>query len=435
MLYSKTMRRLFIEKLIEWKNNTNRKPLILWGARQVGKTWLLKEFGETQFENTLYISFYNNQKDSQVFEKDYDTNRIITTLEIQHHIKIQPQKTLVIFDEVQSAPKVVESLKYFCEDASEYAVVATGALLGVSIHDGVSFPVGKVDELHLHPMTFAEFLLANGEDQLAEYIGNYKNPFVFDLRDLYIAHLRNYFFTGGMPEAVKTFAETKDYDAVRDVQNSILSQYEGDFGMHIPADQHPRIRMVWHSLPMQLAKENRKFFFCQVKQGARMKDFELAIQWLCDAGLVYKVHKVSKPGMPLASYISFTDFKLYMNDIGLLGALSELDKESVLEGNEIFTEFKGALTEQYVLQALIAGTGYKLYYFSGEKSTYEMDFLIQKGKNIVPIEVKAEENLKAKSLRVYCEKFHPNFAVRTSMSAYREQDWMTNIPLWAIAGV
>ena len=435
------MQRNFIKKLAGWKIKENRKPLIIWGARQVGKTWLMQEFGRLYFENTLYISFYNNQKDAQVFEADYDVKRILKTLEIQHHTKINPQKTLIIFDEIQAAPKVTESLKYFCEDAPEYAVVAAGSLLGVSIHEGLSFPVGKVDEFRLFPMSFSEYLMALGENDLAELLEKKEpsNPLISDLSETFIPHLKNYFFVGGMPEAVKTFAQTGDYDKVRDVQNAILSQYEGDFGKHVKSQELPRIRMVWHSLPMQLAKENKKFFFGQIKQGARMKDFEIAIQWLSDAGLVHKVHKVSKPAVPLKAYISFTDFKLYLNDIGLLCALSELDKDSIVNGNEIFVEFKGALTEQYVLQELLATTDYKPYYFSGEKSTYEMDFLIQKGKNVIPLEVKAEQNLKAKSLKVFCEKFTPAVAVRTSMAKYCEQKMaqtnLINIPLWAICGV
>ncbi|MCR5289748.1 MAG: ATP-binding protein [Treponema sp.] len=431
------MYRNFIVKLQEWKENPDRKPLILWGARQVGKTWLLKEFGKNYFENTLYISFYNNKKDSEIFEKDYDTDRIISMLEIIHHVKIEKQKTLVIFDEVQSAPKVVESLKYFCEEAREYCIVAAGSLLGVSIHEGLSFPVGKVNELRLFPMSFSEFLRALGEEQLASLVEekNPENPLLSDLRESFIPLLRTYYFTGGMPEAVLTFVQTGDYDKVRQVQNEIISQYEGDFGKHVNATELPRIRMVWNSLPMQLAKENKKFFFGQIKRGARMSEFEIALQWLEDAGLIYKVHKVSKPAVPLKSYISFSDFKVYLNDIGLLGALSELDKESIISGNDIFVEFKGALTEQYVLQEIKAATSYTPYYYSGEKSTYEMDFLIQKGKNVVPLEVKAEENVKAKSLKAYCEKYSPEYAVRTSMSNYRKQDWLTNIPLWAISSM
>lgn len=431
------MRRNFIEKLIEWKENPNRKPLVLWGARQVGKTWLLKEFGKTCFENVLYISFYNNKKDSDLFERDYDTKRILGALEIQHHIKIQPSKTLIIFDEIQAAPKVLESLKYFCEEASEYAVVAAGSLLGVSIHEGLSFPVGKVNELRLFPMTFSEFLRALGEENLAKLIEekNPENPLISDLRETFIPFLRDYYFTGGMPEAVLAFVESRDYDKVRSVQNDIISQYEGDFGKHVDSKELPRIRMVWNSIPMQLAKENKKFFFGQIKSGARMKEFEIAIQWLCDAGFIYKVQKVSKPAMPLKAYSVFSDFKIYMNDIGLLAALSELDKGSIISGNDVFVEFKGALTEQYVLQELKAMTSYTPYYYSGEKSTYEVDFLIQKEKLIVPIEVKAEENVKAKSLRFFVDKFESEYAVRTSMSNYRKEEWLTNIPLWAVSGV
>ena len=431
------MRRNFIEKLIEWKKSPERKPLILWGARQVGKTWLLKEFGRTCFENVLYISFYNNKKDSDLFERDYDIKRIISALEMQHHIKIQASNTLIIFDEIQEAPKVLESLKYFCEEAREYAIVAAGSLLGVSIHEGLSFPVGKVNELRLYPMTFSEFLLALGEENLAKLIEekNPENPLISDLRETYIPFLRDYYFTGGMPEAVLTFVETRDYDKVRSVQNDIISQYEGDFGKHVDSKELPRIRMVWNSLPMQLAKENKKFFFGQIKSGARMKEFEIAIQWLCDAGLIYKVQKVSKPAMPLKAYSVFSDFKVYLNDIGLLGALSELDKDSIISGNDVFIEFKGALTEQYVFQEIKAMTSYTPYYYSGEKSTYEVDFLIQKGKLIVPLEVKAEENVKAKSLRFFVDKFNSEYAVRTSMSNYRKEEWLTNIPLWAVSGV
>lgn len=429
------MQRKLITRLRQWKDSPDRKPLILWGARQVGKTWLMKEFGKSCFTNYVYISFYNNRKTAALFESDYDTKRIIQALEVQEHCSIEPQKTLIIFDEVQNAPKVLESLKYFCEESPEYAVIAAGSLLGVSIHEGVSFPVGKVNELHLYPMDFEEFLLANNEPVLAERCKEYADPLLSDFRESYIEQLKNYYFTGGMPECVKAFCQNHDYDQVREIQNAIISQYEGDFGKHVQAKELPRLRMVWNALPMQLAKENKKFFFGQIKEGSRQKDFEIAIQWLSDAGLIHKVHKVSKPAIPLKSYIDFSSFKIFMCDIGLLGAMSELDAESILEGNSIFTEFKGALTEQYVLQQLVSCTTYTPYYYSGEKSTYETDFLVQKGKAVVPIEVKAEENLKSKSLRVYCDKFKPELAIRTSMANYKNQEWMTNIPLWCIQGV
>jgi predicted AAA+ superfamily ATPase len=395
----------------------------------------MKEFGKTHFEDCVYVSFYNNSRIAKIFEPDYDVRRILNALEIELRVKIVPEKTLLIFDEIQSVPKVLESLKYFCEDCPEYAVVVAGSLLGVAIHEGISFPVGKVNELWLHPMSFSEFLIALGDERLAAYIDNPENAEVNEFADLYRERLKQYYIVGGMPEVVNSFRENQDYNACREIQNSILNQYEGDFGKHVDPRELPRIRMVWNSLPLQLAKENRKFFFGQVKPGGRMKDFELAIQWLEDAGLIYKVNRVSKPGMPLKFYIDFSSFKLFMLDVGLLGAMGGVDVASVLEGNTIFEEFKGAMTEQYVLQQLISDTKYTPYYFAGEKSTYETDFLIQKGVDIVPLEVKAEENLRSKSLRVYADKYRPSLAVRTSMSGARTQDWMVNIPLWAISAL
>lgn len=429
------MKRLLLKKLIEWKDKNHRKPLILWGARQVGKTWLMKEFGSSYFSNFVYISFYNNSRMSSIFEEDYDVKRIINAIEVNQHVKITPGETLLIFDEVQTSPKVVESLKYFCEDASEYPVIAAGSLLGVSIHEGISFPVGKVDELHLYPMNFREFLLAMGEDRLFEYVSNADYERVNEFSALYKEFLKQYLCVGGMPEVVERFVEKRDFSEVRELQLAILSQYEGDFGKHVSPSEMPRIRMTWQSLPMQLAKENKKFFFGQVKEGARQKDFEKAIQWLVDAGLVYKVNKVQKPAMPLKSYVDFSSFKLFLIDVGLLGALSELDIESVIQGNDLFVEFKGALIEQYVLEQLVSDTPYTPYYYSGEKSTYETDFLIQKIKDVVPIEVKAETNLKSKSLRAYYDKFLPALALRVSSSDYIDQGWMKNIPLWCVSAI
>ena len=426
------MQRSLMKDLIAWKNRPDRKPLILWGARQVGKTWLMEEFARNEFENYVYVSFFKNVKAAKIFDEDYNPSRIIDTLSVMNNTEIRAGKTLIIFDEIQDAPKVLESLKYFCENAPEYHIVAAGSLLGVALHTGVSFPVGKVNELRLYPMSFIEFLQALGEQRLAEQLSDYRNPIVSDLRDSYVPLLKAYYFVGGMPEAVKLFAETKDYDAVRTVQLSILNQYDGDFGKHIQPNVLPRIRMVWQALPMQLAKENKKFFFGQIREGARMKDFEVAIQWLADAGLIYKVHKVSKPAMPLKAYIDFASFKIFMLDVGLLAAMSEIDKQSIVDGNAIFTEFKGALTEQFVLQELKACTSYSPFWYSGEKSTYETDFLIQNGKDVIPIEVKSEVNLKSKSLRVYYDKFQPPYAIRISMSGYERQDWLENIPLWAV---
>ena len=426
------MERLMMMQLRKWKESRRRKPLILWGSRQVGKTWLMKEFGRVCFRNVAYVSFYNNKRIAAVFEQDYDVRRILNALEIELHMKISATDTLLVFDEVQSAMKVVESLKYFCEDAPEYAVIAAGSLLGVAVHEGISFPVGKVDELHLYPMSFEEYLLAMDETALAGYLKDWKNPEINLFGERYRDYLREYLYVGGMPEAVDAFRQDRDPIAVREIQEAIVRQYEGDFGKHVSPSQLPRIRMTWNAIPSQLAKENRKFFFGQIKPGGRMKEFEIAIQWLVDAGLVYRVNKVTKPGMPLKSYVDMAAFKLFLLDVGLLGAMSNLDFQSVLHGNDVFEEFKGALAEQYVLQQLISATKYTPYYYAGEKSTYETDVLVQRGSDIVPIEVKAEENLKSKSLQVYVEKFHPGYAVRVSMSGAREQNWMVNIPLWAV---
>ena len=426
------MQRFLMDDLITWKNKTNRKPLILKGARQVGKTWLMKEFGENHFKKTAYVSFYNNQRMQKVFEEDYDINRIIMNINIEAQVEVTPGDTLIIFDEIQECPRAMESLKYFCENASDYAVIAAGSLLGVALHSGLSFPVGKVETLELHPMNFREFLLAMGENMLVELLEKRNYVYISDVKEKYIFWLKNYYYVGGMPEIVGFFAEHKDYVEVRNIQNEILRQYEDDFGKHTPSNELPRIRMVWNSIPMQLAKENKKFFFGKIKGGARAKEFETAIEWLQDCGLIRKVYKVNKPAMPLKAYTEFSAFKIYLLDVGLLGALSELDAESLLEGNAIFVEFKGALTEQYVLQQIISDTQYKPYYYAGEKSTYEVDFLIQKGKVIVPIEVKAEENLRAQSLRFYHDKFQPECAIRTSMADYREQEWLINLPLYAI---
>ena len=434
------MERYAMQKLVQWKQRKNRKPLILKGARQVGKTWLMQEFGKQYFKNTAYVNFDRNDHMADVFEQDYNVERILMAINIETGVKIVPGETLIIFDEIQENPRAIASLKYFCEDAPEYAIIAAGSLLGVAIHKGVSFPVGKVDTLELHPLCFREFLSAVGEEGLVSLLDNKEtiaseityNP-VF--QDKYIVWLKKYYFIGGMPEVVATFIDNKDFSEVRYLQKRIIELYEDDFSKHTTENELPRIRMVWNSIPMQLAKENKKFFFGKIKEGARAKDFELAIEWLQDCGLIKKVYNVSKPAMPLKAYIEFSAFKLYLLDVGLLGAMSELDAKSILQGNTIFTEFKGAMTEQYVLQQLVSDTEYTPYYFSESKSEGEIDFLVQKGMDVIPIEVKAEENLRAKSLKVFCNKYQPNIAIRTSMSNYREQEWMTNIPLWVISRI
>lgn len=427
------MERYAMKQLEEWYNRKNRKPLILKGARQVGKTWLMKEFGRTQFKYTAYVNFDNNKNMANVFEGDYDIDRILMAINIETGVKVIPEETLIIFDEIQENPKAIASLKYFCEEAPRYAVIAAGSLLGVAIHKGVSFPVGKVDTLELHPLSFREFLLAIGEEGLVSLIEEMNTPLMESFRDKYIDWLKKYYYIGGMPEVVRAFVDERDFTEVRRLQKRIIEMYESDFSKHTTVNELPRIRMVWNSIPMQLAKENKKFFFGKIKEGARAKDFEIAIEWLLDCGLIKKVCNVSKPAMPLKAYTVFSAFKLYLLDVGLLAAMSEIDAKSILDGNAIFVEFKGALTEQYVLQQLVADTKYTPYYFSETKSEGEIDFLIQKEKEIVPIEVKAEENLRAKSLRVYCDKFKPQTAIRTSMSNYREQDWMINMPLWTVA--
>lgn len=428
------MKRFAMDNLLKWKDKKNRKPLILKGARQVGKTWLMKSFGEQYFENVAYVNFDNNQRMRETFELDYDIERIIMAINIETKQPIVPGKTLILFDEVQEVPRAISALKYFNENAPEYHIIAAGSLLGVAIHSGVSFPVGKVETLQIEPMNFREFLLAIGEQSLADLIDKEDYQMMQPFSGVYVDWLKKYYYIGGMPEVVENFVENRDFSMVRELQNTILELYEDDFGKHTEATELPRIRMVWNAVPMQLAKENKKFFFGNIKTGARAKDFEMAIEWLLDCGLIKKVPRIQKPGMPLKAYMDFSAFKIYLLDVGLLGAMSELDALSILEGNSIFTEFKGALTEQYVLQQLEGDTPYTPYYFSASEHN-EIDFIIQKGRGVVPIEVKAEANLQSKSLKAYCDKYKPNYAVRTSMLDYKEQEWMTNIPLYAIHNI
>ncbi len=425
------MRRLTMEKLYKWKNKKNRKPLIIRGARQVGKTWLMKEFGRQYFEEVVYISFDNNERLKNVFDLDFDIDRIISALKVEAKKQIIPEKTLLIFDEVQEVPKALTALKYFCENAPEYAIVAAGSLLGVALHEGTSFPVGKVDFLNLYPLNFQEFLLAMGEDGLAELLNGGDYDMISAFSEKYKDLLRKYYYVGGMPEVVRTYIETDDLEEVRALQKQLLVYYANDFSKHAPKETVPRIQMIWNSIPMQLAKENRKFVYGIVREGARAKDFEMAIQWLADCGLIHKSYRVTKPGMPLISYLEMNSFKIYLLDVGLLAAQGNLDARTLLEGDIIFTEFKGALTEQFVAQEL-AAEEMELYYYSAANSRGEIDFVIQKGMYLIPIEVKAEENLQAKSLRCYCEKYKPEIAIRTSMSNYREQEWMRNVPLYLL---
>ncbi|MCL2125890.1 MAG: ATP-binding protein [Oscillospiraceae bacterium] len=424
------MKRYAIERLLEWKAEKKRKPLILRGARQVGKTWLMQEFGRTHFENMAYVNFDNNERMKILFGGDYDIPRLIDGLQLESGQKISPQATLLVFDEVQEVPKALSSLKYFQENAPEYAIIAGGSLLGVALHPGTSFPVGKVDYYHLYPMSFIEFLLAVGEEGLVELLNKMDWDLIAAFGSTFADLLRKYYYVGGMPEAVAEYAETKDYARVRKIHDQILFTYEQDFSKHAPANVVPRIRNLWNSVPAQLSRENKKFSPGVVQKGSRLSDYEIALQWLLDCGLLHKVNQVSKPGMPLKSYET-TFFKIFLNDVGLLSAKSELDVKTLLEGNRIFEEYKGALTEQYVLQEMVAN-GLTPYYWSSS-GTAEVDFVFQNGSDIYPLEVKAEENLQSKSLKVYNEKYNPPVSLRTSMRDFRRESWLMNIPLYAIS--
>ena len=371
----------------------------------------------------------------QVFEGDINIERMILAISAETGVSIDSQDTLLIFDEVQEVPKALTALKYFCEEAPQYAIVAAGSLLGVAMHKGTSFPVGKVDFMDLYPLNFREFLCALGEERFVEILDSSDTDMVTMFKSKYMDRVREYYYVGGMPEVVQCYVDTKDFNEVREIQKNLLNYYQQDFSKHAEATLVPRLNLVWNSIPMQLAKENKKYIYGQVREGARAKDFELAIQWLMDCGLIHKVQRIKKPDLPLTAYVDLNAFKIYLLDIGLLIAMVDLDARVIIDGNRIFTEFKGALTEQYVLQQFIADLGVEVYYYSTEKSSGEIDFLLQGKNSVLPVEVKAEENLRAKSLKAFCEKYHPAYAVRTSMSDYREQEWMTNIPLYNICRI
>ncbi len=418
------------EKLNDWKNSTTRKPLILQGARQVGKTWLMKEFGKTEFQKTVYINFESSSRLKEIFLTDFDIDRIITVFEIETKIKIEPKNTLIILDEIQEVEKGLTALKYFYENAPQYFIIAAGSLLGVSLQKNNSFPVGKVDFLQMYPLSFSEFLYNIGEEKLLSELKNKKWKVIESFHEKLVEFLRLYYFIGGMPEAVSSYINQKDLSVVRNIQDKILLGYENDFAKHAPIEIVPKILLVWHALIGQLAKENRKFIYGQIKKSSRAKDFETAINWLLSAGLILKVNKINKPEIPLKAYEDFDSFKLYTLDVGLLNAMGKLDQKILLEKNRILREFKGALTEQFVCQQL--KTNYDLFYWNSSNGTAEVDFLIQKSNEVIPVEVKAEENLKSKSLKVYVEKYQPKTATRTSMNKHRAEDWLTNLPLYAI---
>lgn len=426
------MYRIAIEKLFKWKESKYRKPLIIEGARQVGKTWLMKEFGRQAYQDTVYVNFDSNSKMAELFASDLNTDRLIMGLELYAGRKIDPDNTLLIFDEVQEVPRALTSLKYFCENAPQFHIVCAGSLLGIALHQGTSFPVGKVDFLKLYPLSFKEFLMAIDKERFAQLLDAKDFEMITAFKKTYIEALKQYFFVGGMPEAVRNFAENKDFNEVRGIQKRILTAYEQDFSKHAPNDIVPRLRMLWNSIPSQLAKENKKFIYGLIREGARAKDYEMALMWLSDCGLIHKVSRVNAPGIPLRAYEDLKAFKLFFVDVGLLGCLAGLSQHSLLDGNDLFVEFKGALTEQYVCQQLKTLEELHVYYFTNDRGSCEIDFVVYTGQSIVPLEVKAEVNLRAKSLKIYQEKFSPEIAIRTSMTDYKKEEWLVNLPLYAI---
>ncbi len=424
-----------MERLHNWKNKENRKPLIIRGARQVGKTWLMNSFGENAYGNMVYINFDNNKQMESLFETDMKVDRIIMGLELYSGRKINPEDTLLVFDEIQEVPKALTALKYFNENAPEYQIICAGSLLGVALHKGTSFPVGKVEFLDLYPLSFVEFMKAMGKEQFVEVIDRGDFELAASFKQEYIEMLKHYYYVGGMPEVVADFVENRDFGRAREIQERILDAYEQDFSKHAPNETVPRIRMLWNSVPSQLTKENRKFIYGLVREGSRAKNYELAMLWLTDCGLVHKVQRVTSPSLPLKAYEDLKAFKLFILDVGLLSCMVRLDSKVLIDGNELFKEFKGALTEQYVLQQLKTISSIETYYWTNNRGSAEIDFLIDKGSEVIPIEVKAEANLKAKSLKIYYEKFSPRTSVRTAMIDYRRDDWLLNLPLWAVSHI
>ena len=421
------MERSVYSQLLEWKNNPGRKPLILNGARQVGKTWLLKEFGNKEYKNTAYINCDETPEMKDLFP-DYDTSRLIRAFSALSNTVITPSETLIILDEAQEAPLCITALKYFCEKAPEYHIAVAGSLLGITLHEGSGFPVGKVDEIKLYPFSFEEFILALGKDTLHAQLKERRFDELSQYSQTFTELLRQYYYVGGMPAVIREYIQNGDLQEVRHIQKQILSDYRNDFSRHIPANTIARVNMVWDSVPGQLAKENKKFIYGAVSKGGRAKDYENAIQWLIDAGLLHKVKRVRKIEKPLKFYEDDSAFKLFALDLGLLGAMSEVSAKDILVRNTAFTEYKGAFTEQFILQELVSA-GMNAYYYSKENSTLEIDFVIQR-EELYPIEVKAEENLRSKSLRAIYDSTPSLNPCRFSMSDYRKQDWMVNVPLY-----
>ena len=426
------MERIGLQQLSEWKNKRDRKPLILNGARQVGKTWLLREFARREYKKEAYVVCRKNELAKQIFTQDFDVNRILRALRALTGVDITPNDTLIILDEVQDIPEAIEALKYFCEEIPEYHIAVAGSLLGISLHEGISYPVGKVNEINIYPMNFDEFLMAKGESEACKLLASRDFNTIALLNDKFIDLLRQYYYVGGMPEAVKKYVETGALQEVRKIQNEILHGYEMDFSKHAPKDQAQRIRMVWNSIPSQLFKENKKFIYGALRHGARAKDFEMAIQWLVSAGLLYKVSRCTKIALPLDIYEDFSAFKLYTTDVGLLGAMVQTTPVQVLVKNDIFTEYKGGMTEQFVLQQMKSKNISPIYYYKSDDSRLEIDFIIQSEGQILPIEVKAEHNIKANSLTTLLKARPELKAVRYSMLPYKEQDHLIFLPLYIV---
>ena len=424
-----------INELRNWKESKNRKPLIIRGARQVGKTWLMKEFGKKYYEKCAYINFDDNTRMTKLFEEDFDLNRIIQGLKIESGVNIEPENTLIIFDEIQETPKALKALKYFYENAREYNIVSAGSLLGVALHSGTSFPVGKVDFLDLTPLSFFEFLEALNEKELLELLTNNDFEMLNIFSNKLKEYLKLYYYIGGMPEVVNSYIQNKDLIEVRQIQKKLLEAYEQDFSKHAPTNIVPRIRQLWNNIPTQLAKENKKFIYGLIREGARAREYEIALSWLIDCGLIYQVNRVNNSKVPLSAYQDFNAFKLYLLDVGLLAAKAGIDAKTLLEGNDIFEEFKGSLTEQYVLCQLKQCTNLDIFYWSSDTGIAELDFITQIGKINIPIEVKANENLQAKSLKTFVQKYNTKTNIRTSMSDYRKEEWLVNIPLYDIGNI
>ncbi len=423
------MERLLYKELIQWKISENRKPLVLNGARQVGKTWLLTEFGRREYAKNVLFSLDRNKDARKVFQQGGSARQLIQRLSALSGVEITDGDTLLILDEIQDCPEALSALKYFCEETPQMHIAVAGSLLGISMHNNTSFPVGKVDVLRLYPLNFSEFVRAMGRDKMAEMLelGNWDD--IDALSNAYIALLRQYYYVGGMPEVVLSYSKNGQQEEVRRLQNRILADYEADFSKHAPSNEVSRIRMVWQSIPSQLAKENKKFIYGAIKQGARAASFELAIQWLQDAGLVYKVNRVNAVKMPLKFYEEFGAFKLFMLDVGLLGAMVDAPASAILVKDDIFSEYKGAFTELFVCSQ-VKSADIPVFYHSVESSRIELDFVVQLGAKVYPVEVKAEENVKSKSLRTFVEKNPTLRGLRLSMKPRFSQDWLECIPLY-----